>query len=117
MKRKVIEIDQNGMFVCDRLIDVNTPVPENCIETPIPPNSVFYHPKWDFESNQWVEGLTQEEIDLINQSNNPETNPIEILEAETAMLGLELAQAQIRIEQLEQEQANLVLLLVAEGVL
>ena len=54
-------IDENRMFVEDAFVEELT---EFTIETPCP--SGFYHPKWNGE--QWVEGMSQSEIDAIKAS-------------------------------------------------
>lgn len=65
---------------------------------------------------------TQEEIDAENVPL-PQPEPtaeqlrIEQLEAENAMMALEVANANIRLDQAEQAQADLMLTLVMEGVL
>jgi hypothetical protein len=46
----------------------------------------------------------------------PEPDPLSLLEEENALLALELVQTQLRLDQVEQEQADLLLLLVSEGV-
>lgn len=51
-------IDLNGLFVEDTFVDELT---EFTIETQCPDG--FYQPKWD--GVQWVEGLTQAEIDTL----------------------------------------------------
>jgi hypothetical protein len=113
--RKVIRIDENGMFVEDVLIGDHEPIPDDCVETEVPEG--FYHPRWD--GAQWVEGLTQEEIDQIRNAPKPESpeQRISALEEENAFLALELATAQARLDQTEQEQAALLLELVSREVI
>jgi hypothetical protein len=61
---------------------------------------------------------TQEEIDAEQAQRPPAPKSrVELLEEENALLALELAQKQIRLEQAEQEQAALLLMLVQEGVI
>lgn len=57
-------IDENGMFIEDAFVEELT---EFTIETPCP--SGFYQPKWN--GTEWVEGLTQEEIQAIKDSTLP----------------------------------------------
>ena len=57
-------IDGNGMFIEDAFVEELT---EFTIETPCP--SGFYQPKWN--GTEWVEGLTQEEIQAIKDSTLP----------------------------------------------
>ena len=54
-------INKNGMFISDEFVEELT---EFTIETPCP--SGFYHPKWNGE--EWIEGLTSEEIQAIKDS-------------------------------------------------
>jgi hypothetical protein len=78
-----------------------------------------YKPVYDFDENKFVEGLTQEEIDEIRNAPQPETaeQKIAALESENAFIALELVDTQIRLDQSEQSQADLLLLLVGNGVL
>jgi hypothetical protein len=71
------------------------------------------------EPEFWIEGLTQEEIDELLNAPQPETHEQKIaaLESENAFIALELVDTQIRLDQSEQSQADLLLLLVGNGVL
>lgn len=51
-------IDENGLFIEDGFVEELT---EFTIETPCPGG--FYLPKWN--GTEWVEGMTQEDIDLL----------------------------------------------------
>jgi len=62
----------------------------------------------------WQEGLTQDEIDELIRTKPNET---ELLQMENAMLAVELVETQIRLDNSEAEQANLLLELVDKGVL
>lgn len=62
--KKVIKIDNSGLFIEDVLLYDNDFIPDNCIITPCPDG--FYRPKWD--GKQWIEDLTQDEIDEIKSS-------------------------------------------------
>jgi hypothetical protein len=57
-------IDENGMFIEDAFVEELT---EFTIETPCPAG--FYRPKWN--GKEWVEGLTQEQIDAIKAQSTP----------------------------------------------
>ena len=61
----VRKIDCNGFLIADAFV---AEVSETDIETPCP--SGFFRPKWDGEN--WVEGLSQAEIDTIKASTTPE---------------------------------------------
>ena len=70
--KKVIKINDDGIFVEDVLLKNNEPTPSDCIETPCP--NGFYKPKWD--GAEWVEG-----------GNGP--NPIEYREQVRNQLEIE----------------------------
>lgn len=80
-------IDESGMFIEDIFVEELT---EFTIETPCPGGS--YHPKWN--GTEWVEGLTQEEIQAIKDSALP-TEPtleerlqaLEVIELERILGG------------------------------
>lgn len=54
-------IDNNGIFLRDDFVEE---INEFTIETPCPID--FYQPKWN--GTEWIEGLTQEEIDVRNNA-------------------------------------------------
>lgn len=64
-----------GMFIEDILLDENEEIPVDCIETPCPQG--LYRPKWN--GTEWVEGLTQSEIDAILGNISPPPLTIEEL--------------------------------------
>jgi len=68
----VRKIDTNGLFVEDVILDDDTTLPPNLINTPVPGG--FYRPKWT--GKEWIEGMSQEEIDALNNQ------PIELTEIE-----------------------------------
>lgn len=83
----VRKIDKNGLFIEDAFVEEIT---EFTIETPCP--SGFYHPKWN--GTEWVEGIAQEEIDLLKANAIP-TEPtleerlqaLEVMELERILGG------------------------------
>jgi len=79
-------IDSNGLFVEDAFVNELT---EFTIEIPVPDG--FYKPKWD--GSQWIEGLTQAEIDalknVIIEPTEAEMNRADI-DYISAMLGVSL---------------------------
>lgn len=79
--RKVIKVDANGLFAEDVILPDNEPTPEGCIDIECPAG--FYKPKWT--GTAWVEGLTQDQIDAI-QNAPTEPTEIELLQAEVARL-------------------------------
>lgn len=66
-----LKIDDNGFYVEPVFLNDNETVPSNCI-MPYAPEQRFYKPKWN--GLQWVEGLSQQEIDSIN-NNQPKPLP------------------------------------------
>ena len=72
-------VDENGFFIEDAFVDELT---EFTIETPCPAG--FYKPKWDGEN--WVEGLTQAEIDVIKAPKPQAPTDIELIDAIEYML-------------------------------
>jgi len=79
-------------------------------QIPCPPN--LCKPYFDLELG-WIETATPEEIAVWQ----PPKSRTELLEEENALLALELAQNELRLEQAEQEQAALLLELVSKGVI
>lgn len=87
-------IDKDGMFLRDDF----TYDEETEIGLDVEASQGLYQPKWDFELETWVEGLSAEEIALI--VNQPTEEPIEA-----------------RVEKLELEQEQVIdLLAQALGV-
>ena len=65
MKKFVRVVDENGFFITDEYVEELT---KYTIETPCPEG--LHKPKWNGE--EWVEGLSQEEINvLINKPKEP----------------------------------------------
>jgi len=60
--RKVLKIDSNGFYIEDVILQDSKAIPSDCIEIICPDG--FYKPKWN--GTEWIEGLTQVEIDAIN---------------------------------------------------
>lgn len=82
----VRKIDENGYFIEDAFVEEIT---EFTIEIPCPQG--LYKPKWN--GNEWVEGLTQEEIEAIK--NQPTEQPLDIknradIDYMSIMLGVDL---------------------------
>lgn len=59
--KKILRIDTNGFFIEDILVKESDIIPDDCID--IECSDGFYKPKWN--GLEWVEGLTQIEIDAI----------------------------------------------------
>ncbi|HBD63506.1 MAG TPA: hypothetical protein DC038_03620 [Clostridiales bacterium] len=103
MKRQVYKIDENGYL--QEILVKDFDEDGNCTEelsenitTVDPPNGLYKH-KWT--GSEWIEGLSQEEIDEIN---NVPQEP-----AEVEMLRLEQAQANAEI-------IDLIMVLMMGGV-
>lgn len=115
MAREVQKIDENGflLFGEQLVVEDGEECPEGYIDAPVPEG--LLRPRWI--NGAFVEGATQQEIDeRLNQPPAPKS-PIQQLEEENAFLALELATTQSRLDQAEQEQADLLLMLVAQGVI
>lgn len=69
--KQVYKIDSEGYYVKPMLVE-NTP--SNCVEE-APPNGLY---KAKFVDGQWVEGLSQSEVDEIKNTPQPKTE-IELL--------------------------------------
>lgn len=79
-------IDENGYFIEDAFVEE---ISKFTIETPCPQG--LYKPKWN--GNEWVERLTQEEIEAIK--NQPTEQPLDIknradIDYMSIMLGVDL---------------------------
>lgn len=113
-----VPVDENG-FADRANISIYEPESDWCPYDRV--MDQFYKPRFDNESGQWVEGATLEEIEAMKpQPVPPQPTPqerIEALENENALLAIELAQTQIRLDQAEQEQAALLFELVSRGVI
>jgi hypothetical protein len=75
MRMIVARIDENGYFIEDVILKQDEEIPLDCITTR--PNTAikgFYKAKWT--SEEWVEGMSQNEIDALN--NQPREQPLEI---------------------------------------
>jgi hypothetical protein len=62
--------------------------------------SSLYKPKFDFELNQWIESMTQEEIELMKQE-------AEKTQIESEVLKEEINEAKIKLEQNEKQMQGL----------
>ena len=65
--KKVIRINkQTGLYIEDVILLDNEETPNDCIEKPC--QEGFYRPRW---VGDWVEGLSQEEINAIRNVKEP----------------------------------------------
>lgn len=118
MPQYYADINQDGAIIGLYIDQIHSNIPETAVQISeeqwqkIASDSWRY--KWD--GTQIREKSEQELAD--ERANQPQPkSPIQILEDENALLALELALAQVRLEQMEQEQADLLLMLVSEGVI
>jgi hypothetical protein len=91
--KQVFKIDDQGFYVEPVIIGDDEELGENLIETPIPEG--FYRPKWN--GNEWVEGLTSEEIEALKQQHQPQPSELDLLKQENAELKQRLEAAESAI--------------------
>jgi hypothetical protein len=110
--RKVIRIDEQGYYREDVILQDHEPTPVDCVEIEVPEG--FYYPKWDFVNLQWVEGLSEEEIEEFRNQPIP-PNEIDVLgekiveleltnldlQAQNEILGEQVVNLELRLLQLE----------------
>ena len=93
--RVVVKISPDGRFIEDVLQDVgfdgvldirdeNDKVTGHIVSTPVPPG--LYLPKWNFDTEKWVEGLTQAEIDELNKPQSDNSLEKRLTDLEKMML-------------------------------
>lgn len=82
--RKVLKIDKEGFFVEDVIIADGEEIPTDCIAVTCPGG--FFKPKWD--GAEWIEGLTQAEIDEINRQPIIPTTEERLAALEELMMGV-----------------------------
>ena len=91
---QVVRIDKNGYFIEDVILKDEEEIPANCIETLVPTKTQgFYKPKWT--GTEWIESLTQEEIDAIN---NAATEPTTEEQLMLAMAELDAQRVKDKLE-------------------
>ncbi|PEL12657.1 hypothetical protein [Bacillus sp. AFS017336] len=69
--KRVYRIDLEGFYVEDVILEDEANLPSDCIDMPEPIG--FYKIKYDAVTKKWVEGLSQEEIDVIRNATIPPT--------------------------------------------
>lgn len=82
---KLIKIDDSGVFIEDVIVKEKPSDMKNLIEVSCPDG--FYKPKWNGAA--WVEGLSQEELDIIKNQPEP-LSEIDLLRIESAQANAEL---------------------------
>jgi hypothetical protein len=95
--RQVFKIDDDGFYVEPVIVYSNEngeyEIPSDCIEIPVPEG--LYKPKWN--GSEWVEGLSQEEIEALKQQNQPQPSELDLLKQENAELKQRLEAAESAI--------------------
>lgn len=116
-ERKILFYDDNGQFVSDGYIQ-----PNEMGEFILPPNATFkplpepnYKPVFDEQKDDWIETATDEEI-------NPPVTPtppsdIDQLKDSDAFLLMQVLDTQKQLQEERESSADLILQLVAKGVL
>lgn len=108
---KVYKYDKSGVFERDDLLllDEEQELPDGytTIEPPIP----SINPVFNQETQEWSDG------DDPNTLTPPEPSEIEQLKQENADLLLQIAEVESNAESTQQDQADMLMTLVEEGVL
>ncbi|NMA23996.1 MAG: hypothetical protein GX938_10895 [Spirochaetales bacterium] len=89
--RQVCKINELGIYLEPIIIGKDDELPANCIEQQ--PANGFYRPKWT--GTTWIEDMTQEEIDALNNQ------PQEPTEIEMIMLAIADLDMQREIDKTE----------------
>lgn len=84
MKKQVYKVDENGIYIEPIIVGEKEDIPYNYIDEK-PPNGL-YRPKWT--GTEWIEDMTQEEIDKMKSRPNPPTQEERIQALEAALLDL-----------------------------
>lgn len=87
MNRKVIRVDDEGLYLEDIIIGDYESTPEGCIDVECPGG--FYRPKWD--GSAWIEGMTPEEIAAIPVQVDVDAALAAEIEAATTLAALKAA--------------------------
>lgn len=71
------KIDSDGFFIEDTFIEDGIDIPVNIVLTrPNTTEKGFYKARWDGE--EWIEGITQEEIDALNNQTSLPSDKVRI---------------------------------------
>jgi len=85
----LIRVDANGFYIEPVTVTNEIEITEFLVEPWDVENEVFYTPRFDFESKQWLEGATPEEIEAILNAPKPMTE-LELLKKQETDLAFEL---------------------------
>lgn len=119
--RAIPKVDATGLYIEDVIqddtfngivpfytdpTDTESPIVSYLIGTAVPTG--LYQPKWDLKNDQWVEGLTQAEIDALKELSNsqPATNLTQ-MQQELTNTQLALADTFEQLATSQQETTNL----------
>lgn len=93
IEKQIFKINENGhmQFGCDTFIEYTEEIPEGYTDIPLPCDDEgkqlpFYRPKWT--GTEWVEDMSQEEIDALNNQPRPVTQEQRISDLELLVLQL-----------------------------
>lgn len=119
--KAVPKVDANGLYIEDVIqddtfsgivpfytdsTDTASPVVSYLIGTAVPAG--LYQPKWDLDNEQWVEGLTQSEIDELKKSSNSQpTTDITQIQQELTNTQMALTDTFEKLTASQQETTNL----------
>lgn len=81
----VFRYDTNGFYLAPVVLKEHEPIPQDCTEIR-PPDGLY---KGKFVGVEWVEGLSQEEIDSIQNRPQP-LSELELLKKQQTDLAFEL---------------------------
>lgn len=118
----VEQIDEEGNPV---VVDVErplldesgNPIPDpTYIETPVPDGLQLWHPKWN--GTEWVEGMSQEQIDELQYQPQPQSTEerVEFLEQDYATLVYDSMAKDVRLDEGERMNAELLYMIMTGGM-
>lgn len=82
--------DENGLYIEDVMVDMDDmgryDVPDRCTE--VPPPQPSWKPVFDSEKNEWIETITQEELEELQK---PSERPL----TDTEVLGQQMTEREL----------------------
>ncbi len=99
------------------LDESGNPIPDpHYIETPVPDGLQLWHPKWN--GAEWVEGMSQEQIDELQNQPQPQSTEerVEFLEQDYATLVYDSMAKDVRIDEGERMNAELLYMMMTGGM-
>lgn len=115
MKKQVYRINENGFYIEPVIVNDIDDIPIDCIDVDIPQG--LYRAKWT--GTEWVEDMTQEEIDELNNIARPPTIEEQLAKKDEQILELKQQQVAMNrtVETNSTSQQELIELLIDMGVL